>query len=1110
MASQRREEITVLCTDIVDQACLCQQHAWDLSITLTQYETFVQQISDDQDGEFVYTGEVIEVTFTSASAALDAVVRLYELLQTELKVPSSKQFPIRVALYTNSDLGPMSFYGEAARHRAIALLAVAHSGQILLAGATAQLVHTHLPQSWTLHDHGQHFLTDLGSPEHLLQIIPPDQSHAFPALKTLAHYATNLPAQLPPLIGRDKELAAVSSLLSQSSVRLVTLTGVGGVGKTRLALQVAASLLDHYTDGVWFVDLASLSDPALIPTAIAQTLHLTETGKQSLGGRVIDYLRSKHLLLLLDNFEHLLAAAPFLADLVAAAPGVQLLVTSRALLRLSDEHEIVVPPLALPDLAHLESSDNPVRYPAMQLFIDRACAAYPTFPVTADTIPLLAEICHRLDGLPLAIELAAARCKLFTPQALLARLSNRLHLLTGGSRDRPARHQTLRHTLDWSYDLLNAAEQTLLARLAVFAGGWTLEASEAVCGDPQRIESNTFPFLSADQILETLAALVDQSLVHGRASNPGEPRFVLLETIRDYAHERLASHHEAARLHQRHTTYYLALAEAADLEMQGERQSIWLNRLEQEHDNLRTALQWALDQTDLDIAARLASALWQFWYIRGYMSEGQRWLKTILMHQDSLTATLRAHILLGAGVLAQRQSAYDSAAQLLTASLALWQEHGHDKRSADALYYLGAVAYSQNDYERAYVYFGESLTLYRKIENKIGIACVLKSLGTMAWHQGNYPQAHAYYAESLALSQERGDKMGAAAALNNLGNVALYQGDHTRAREYYDASLELQQELGNKFCIAATLQNLGVVAIEQGDFANAAFMLKESFALNQAIEHREGMISCLANLGSLARLEGDYERANKLLEETRDRAYELGDKRNAADAIYELGMVALHQGNLAQAQQQLVKSLSIRQQTGDRREIIVSLEGLAQLAIAQKIWERAALLCGAAEALRAAIGAPLPPVEHQAYTQLLENLRVQIDAQTLTNTWTRGRNLPLEKIFAILQTQPSFEQNHSTPQPVIETTSKPPAIMPYPASLSGSSSPDGTAVPTGLTAREIEILRLVTKGLTNAQIANQLILSRLTVNAHLRSIYRKLDVSTRAAATRLALEQRLI
>jgi predicted ATPase/DNA-binding CsgD family transcriptional regulator/Tfp pilus assembly protein PilF len=1121
MASQRREEITVLCTDIADPACACQQHGGDSAIILMQYETLVQQVSDLHGGTLVSTGDVIEVAFESASTALAAVVSLYDLLQAELATKTPEHFRVCIALYTNGDLVPMSLYAEAARHRAIALLAAAQPGQILLAGATAQIVHTHLPPAWTFHDHGQHFLIDLGSPEHLLQIIPPDQSNTFSVLKTLSHYATNLPAQLPPLIGRDTDLAIVSALLGQPSVRLVTLTGVGGVGKTRLALQVAASLLDHYADGVWFVDLASLNDPALIPAAIAQTLHLTETGRQSLGGRVIDYLRSKHLLLVLDNFEHLLAAAPFLADLVAAAPGVQLLVTSRALLRLSGENEVVVPTLALPDLARLDSRDHPTRYPAMQLFIDRARAAHPSFPVTEDTIPVLAEICHRLDGLPLALELAAARCKLFNPQTLLTRLSNRLHLLTGGSRDRPARHQTLRHTLDWSYDLLNEAEQTLLTRVAVFAGGWTLEAAELVCCDQITPESKATSLLPADQILETLAALVDQSLVHGRTSNPGEPRFVLLETIRDYARERLIAHYEAPRLYQRHTAYYLALAEAAERELQGERQSMWLNRLEQEHDNLRAALQWSLDQTDLDIAARLASALWQFWHIRGYMSEGQRWFKTILAHQDRLPAALRARVLLGAGVLAQRQGAYEQAAHLLTTSLALWQEQGYDKYSADALYFLGTVAYSQNDYERARAYFGESLTLYRKSADQVGIACVLKSLGTMAWHQGDYPQAGAYYTESLAMSQAGGDKMGAAAALNNLGNVASYQGDHTRARQYYNASLELQKELGNKFCIATTMQNLGVAATEQGDFADAAFMLKESLALNQAIEHREGVISCLANLGCLARLEGDHDRAITLLEEACDRARELGDKRNIASAIHELGMVALYQDQIAQAQQQLVKSLTIRQQTGDRREIVVSLEGLAQLAAAQKIWERAALLCGAAEALRAAIGAPLPPVDCAAHGRLVATLRAHLDAQTLSNAWARGRTLPLDKALAIWQPPLSCEHSHTATQAVIETASKlPVSVQPHAAS-SGAPPPHSpialnglnvreTVAPTGLTAREIEILRLVTQGLTNAQIANHLILSRLTVNAHLRSIYRKLDVSTRAAATRLALEQCLI
>jgi predicted ATPase/DNA-binding XRE family transcriptional regulator len=696
----------------------------------------------------------------------------------------------------------------------------------------------------------------------------------------------DLSLQLTPFIGREREGEEVKHKLLHPDVRLLTLTGPGGVGKTRLGLEVARQVMGRFEEGVCFLALAPISDPALVPSAIAQALRVKQGAGQSVAEALEQHLRERQQLLLLDNFERLLEAGPPLARLLSACLRLKVLATSRVVLRLQGEHNFEVPTLTLPPAGYRPSLEVD-RYEGIHLFAERARAARSQFRITTRNAPAVIELCRRLDGLPLAIELAAARVNLLPPEAMLARLGNRLALLTGGARDLPDRQRTLRATLDWSYDLLDEDERLLFARLAVFVGGWTLEAVRAISDVGDETE-----------VLQRMSALVDKSLVQQRGSIQHEPRFAMLETVREYALERLEESGELERLRRRHACYFLELAEEAERASQGPLQRAWLDRLETEHDNLRASLEWSLSsQGDIELGLQLTGALSHFWYVRDHHSESRMWLQSALERSDEISAA-RAKVLVGAGRLAWFQGEFTRVNALVEQSLTLYQDLGDDAGAAFALLVLGRTAVSQGNLVRGQTLVEESLASFRRQGNRWGIARALIVLGDGALFERDIDRATSRFQKALDIARDLEDAEGVALSLLYLGRAAHMRGDDARSNTLLTESLMVFEDSVDSRGVAEVLLELGRVAHAQGDDTRALALCRESLIRSRKLDNKTQIAFCLTLAGETqapgdtaqaARLYGAAEMLLQSLDAALDPSGSLDYEKNLADTRARLG-----------------------------------------------------------------------------------------------------------------------------------------------------------------------------------------------------------------------------
>jgi predicted ATPase/transposase/transcriptional regulator with XRE-family HTH domain len=784
------------------------------------------------------------------------------------------------------------------------------------------------------------------------QLVSHTQATRSVRQRMVRRYPVSLPIPATALIGREQDMQAACERLLRADVRLLTLIGAPGIGKTRLGLQIAAHLSDAFADGICFVALAPISDPSLVIATIAQALGVKEIAGKPLIDRLHIYLHDRQLLLLLDNFEQVVDAAPYIAALLAAAPRLKVLVTSRITLRVSGEHEYVVPPLALPDLTRLPPVAVLAEVAAVDLFVRRALAVEADFALTDANARAISAICIQLDGLPLAIELAAARIKLLAPHALLARLGQRLTLLTAGGRDLPDRQQTLRAAITWSYDLLDAPEQALFRRFGVFVGGCTLDAAEAIC------DSNHDLSIS---VLDGLASLMDQSLLRKVREPDSEPRLMMLETIREYALAQLELSGEADALRRRHAEYYLVLAQCADPELRGSEQSIWFNRLASENDNVRAALTWSQTTTgDAVLGLRLASALGWFWWVHGPYGEGRWWLERALACGGDAPPLVRAQALFSAGRLAGRQGDLEHARTPAEEALTLFQGERYTEGTAFALHFLGSMAIGQGDWAAAQAQLEEARLLFEQVGNTWGATFSTGGLGELALHQGDYARATALFERTLALTRKMGDTRGIAFSLNFLAELASRQGDREQARALFE----------------------------------------ESLPFVRALEDKAGTAWALSGLAEQARISRDYAGATALLEERLALDRDQGDIWGIANALQNLGYIALHQGDTSLATARFVESLSQYQDLENDIGTVLCLAGLAGVAEAQRQPERAAQLLGAAAAAFETTNTSINPIDQVEYDHILATVQSHLDDAAIAAAWAAGRTFSLEQVSA--------------------------------------------------------------------------------------------------------------
>ncbi len=799
-----------------------------------------------------------------------------------------------------------------------------------------------------------------------------------------------LPLQLTSFVGREREIAEVANLLGRT--RLLTLTGPGGSGKTRLALR-AAELAGGFEDGPLWVELASLSDPALVSRRVARALGVPDAPGRSPTEGLAEVFGPRDFLLVLDNCEHLIEASAELCDaLLRLCPALRILATSREALSVTGEVVWTVPPLALPDPNRSPAFEEVERCEAVRLFVERAGASNAGFALTEENAPAVARLCARLDGMPLAIELAASRTRVLSPSMIFDRLDDRFTLLTGGGRTTVPRHRTLQATIEWSHGLLPEDEKALLRRLSVFADGFVLEAAEAVCAGGG---------IGEGEVLDLLSRLVDKSLAVVDARGGAEARYRLLETIRQYARERLREAGEESGVQRRHAGYYLAVARTAAPNLRGAAQSEWLTRLEAEHDNLRAALAfYGSAPADAETFLQLTAELWWFWWLRGHFAEGRVWLERALAAAGEAPSPARASALHGAGWFDRHQGEQDRAERLLGESLSLYRALGDEWGQSIVLHRLGAVARDLGDVPKASEWLGESLTLARRTGDELATGAALYWSGLLEWNRGDHARAEELLEEGLTLFRRSGDGWATNRALGFLGSVAAESPDYGRAQTLLENALATGREVGDRWGVACWLYNLGRLDLRRRDVPGAVSYLSESLALFRDIGDKQRVAECLATLGVAAQESGDPESAARLL--------------------------------------------------------------------------------GAATVVREAVGSSASRAELAERDLASAAARDALGRDRFSDAWGEGLSMTIDEAMVLIQVR---------------------------ASAAEAPAARGAA---GLTGRELEVLRLVGKGMTDGEAAEELYLSPRTVGTHLRSVYRKLGVPSRAAAVRKGSELGLI
>ena len=880
MSSYPSGTVTFLFTDIEGSTKLAQEHP-DIWEDLRERHHAILRGAVEANRGYVFhiIGDAFCVTFHTAVDGLNAAVEMQRNLQKEDW--GETPIKVRMGLHTGSaELHGNDYRGFLTMAKVQRIMSVAYGGQVLLSNVSAELVHNELPNEIALRDLNEHRLKGLPNPERLWQVVAPELVQDFPPLQSLKDIPNNLPARLTTFIGREKEIDQIKKRLEEH--RLVTLTGSGGVGKTRLSIQVAAELLDQYPHGVWLVELAPITDPSFVAQTVCTALDVTPQGNVSALSVLINYLKTKKLLFVVDNCEHLIDACAQLCDsLLHACPDLRMIASSREALGIEGESAYRVPSLSLPK--QMEGLQAVKGSEAVKLFMERAKAVLPEFEITKINAPFIAEICQRLDGIALAIELAASRVKLLKVEQIASRLDDVFRLLAEGSRTALPRQQTLRALIDWSYNLLSEEEKAGLRYLSVFVGGWTLESAEFVCDNPN--------------ILDSLTHLVDKSLVTVDLEHGDEPRYYLLETIRQYAREKLIESGENNQTHDRHLDYFLMLAQKAEPELYSNRQIEWLQKLEADQENLHAALEWSL-KADILAGRQLAGAIWWYWDISGQISEGYKWLVLMLAVGSDNHNSTYAKLLAEAGWLAGLLGFPEKKKDFAEKSVALYQELGNELGIAIPLITLGSVATQNSDYGRANQLLNESLNSFELAQNKWGIGFVRSVLGTTAEAQGNFEQANIFFQESLEVFRSIGYKDGIAWALYLMGGLANRQENYARAIEIFEEALKVARVVKSKPVISWILNSLAGLLIYSGNYERGSLLLEEGVEIQRKMGNQISLSYSLQMIGWGARIQGDYRKAERFYFESLLLSQQISDKGSIAECLVHVSLLAATRGSL--------------------------------------------------------------------------------------------------------------------------------------------------------------------------------------------------------------------
>jgi predicted ATPase/class 3 adenylate cyclase len=920
---------TFLFTDIEGSTRLWERDPEAMKTALAAHDALMRQAIGPHGGRVFKTmGDAFYAVFTSAREAIAAALQAQRSLITH---PWAGIGPIRVRMALHSgpaELRDGDYFGPTL-NRVARILAVGHGGQTLVSQAVYALVADSLPPEAELQDLGAHRLRDLHRPEHIFGLLATGLPAEFPTLRSLDALPNNLPRQLTSFIGREQEIAEIKQRLEQTT--LLTIVGAGGAGKTRLALQVAADLLEEFADGVWLVELAPVSDAAQVPQAVASALGVRTEPGRPVADTVTEYLQPKQAMLILDNCEHVVAACAGITErLLRACPRLRFLCTSREALGVAGEVAWRIPSLSLPDPHHLPATERLSEYEAIRLFVERAAAVSPGFALTSEHAAAVASICQRLDGIPLAIELAAARVKVLSVSQVSARLDDRFRLLTGGSRTALPRQQTLRAAMDWSYDLLSEDERAVLRRLSVFAGGWTLEAVEAICAG-QGVEEG--------EVLDVQSALVDKSLVVVEDLG-SQARYRLLETVRQYARDKLLEAGEAAVWRSRHRDWHLELAEQAEPYLQGPEQTVWLDRLGAEHENLHVALEWSAGSGENDKLVRLALALWWYWLIRGHLTEGNHWAQEAVERTSGRTA-IRSRVLAAATVLAYEEGDYTQALRCGAEGHPVARELNDTLSAAMTLVVLSLIAMARGERDRAASLAEEARALLPDLHNLWGQAIVGLLLAERARVSGNWTESLAGFQRSLEQFRQVGDLWGVALAHRGLGFIARGEGDYERAAALHEEGLVHARRLGDKTGTAYALLSLAVGDMRQGHYGAAEARMREALGLIRDTGDKIGLANVLYYLGLAISFQGRNDEAQQLMHESREISQSVGARLNVAYSTSGLARVAMHRGDTALTTTLALEAQKLFKDAGDRWGVGVTLYILGAAAVTERAHDRA-------------------------------------------------------------------------------------------------------------------------------------------------------------------------